>query len=120
MRPDALYLDDIVEAADAIARFLTGVDRAALLASDLHQSAVLQKLMVIGEAAARLSHEFRGLHSEVAWADIIGMRNAAAHAYFGVNWSIIWETAVADVPHLRGQVAAILEAEYPDSDAPTG
>ena len=118
MRPEALYLDDMVEAADAVARFLAGIDQAAFLDSDLHQSAVLQKLMVIGEAAARLSPEFRSAHAEVEWADIIGMRNAAAHAYFGVNWSIIWATAVQDVPRVRGQVSAILEADYPAPDGP--
>lgn len=40
MRHDRLYLDDIVEAAEAIGRFLADVPEANFLASDLLQSAV--------------------------------------------------------------------------------
>jgi uncharacterized protein with HEPN domain len=42
MRPEILYLADIVEAAGAIARFLTGVEREAFLKDELRQSAVQQ------------------------------------------------------------------------------
>ncbi len=46
MRSEQLYLTDIVEAADAIARFLDGVDRDTFMGNDLIQSAVLQKLLI--------------------------------------------------------------------------
>ncbi len=55
MRRDELYLADIIEAADAIAGFLKDVDKETFAGSDLIRSAVLQKLMVIGEAVARVS-----------------------------------------------------------------
>jgi uncharacterized protein with HEPN domain len=55
MRRDKLYLADIVEAADAVAAFLAGAERERFLQDDLLRSAVLQKLSIIGEAAARLS-----------------------------------------------------------------
>ena len=51
MRPEKLYLVDIVEAVAAIERFLAGIGRDEFTEDDLRQSAVLQKLMVIGEAA---------------------------------------------------------------------
>jgi uncharacterized protein with HEPN domain len=48
MRRERLYLLDMVEAADAIRGFLRGVPEADFLASDLLQSAVLQKLLILG------------------------------------------------------------------------
>ena len=57
MRPEELYLRDIVDAAKAIGQFLEGVERGAFLRSDLLRSAVLHKLCTIGEAAARLPRE---------------------------------------------------------------
>lgn len=75
MRPEALYLSDIIEAAEQIARFLRNVVRDDFLDNDLLQSAVLQKLSVIGEAAARLRSEFTARHGEVEWADIVAFRN---------------------------------------------
>jgi uncharacterized protein with HEPN domain len=59
MRSDALYLADILDAIEAIERFVTGFDEARFLSDELVQSAVLQKLSTIGEAAARLSDATR-------------------------------------------------------------
>ncbi len=71
MRRDKLYLADIVEAADAVAAFLAGAERERFLQDDLLRSAVLQKLSIIGEAAARLSQDFRARHADVEWRDIV-------------------------------------------------
>jgi len=71
MRPERLYLADIVEAADAIGRFLEGISREAFMQDELRQSAVLQKLIVIGEAAARLPRTFTKQHPEIPWPDIV-------------------------------------------------
>lgn len=65
MRPEELYLADIVEAADAVRRFVEGVGPAEFLDDEMRQSAVLQKLIVIGEAAARLPKSFTAAHPEV-------------------------------------------------------
>ena len=112
MRPEVLYLTDIVEAADAILRFIEGVQRQDFYGDEMRQSAVLQKLTVIGEAAARLPVTFRKQHPEIEWADIAGFRNIAVHEYFAVSWPIVWVTATQDVPELRRKVARILAEEY--------
>jgi len=114
MRREELYLTDMVEAADAIQRFMEGVERQDFFNDELRQSAVLQKLIVIGEAAARLPMEFRECHPEVEWADIVAFRNIAVHEYFAVNWSIVWVAATRDAPALRGEVARILAEDYAD------
>jgi uncharacterized protein with HEPN domain len=114
MRPERLYLVDIVEAADAIEDFLRGVDEAHFVNSDLIQSAVLQKLTVIGEAAARLPAAFCESHPEIPWRDIVGFRNHVVHEYFAVEWSIVWVSAVDETRLLRNQVATVLAQEFPD------
>jgi uncharacterized protein with HEPN domain len=119
MRREALYLRDVVEATGAIGGFLRAVDRESFLASDLVRSAVLHKLTIVGEAAARLPQEFRDNHPAVPWRDIIGFRNIAVHAYFSVDWAIVWEAATGDAPELRRQVRDILTREYPEIDLGT-
>ena len=111
MRREHLYLQDIREACDMIQGFVAGLDASAFLASELHKAAILQKLTVIGEAAARLSHAFREAHLQIEWRDIIAFRNIAVHAYFAVQWDIVWATATDDVPVLRRQVLEILQTE---------
>ena len=114
MRSDRLYLVDIVEAADAIAAFIHGVDAEHFQRDDLVRRAVLHKLTVIGEAAARVSMPLRVRFTEVPWSDIVGLRNIAIHAYFSVDWQIVWQTALSDTPKLRKQIAEILQTAFPD------
>lgn len=112
MRREELYLADIVDAADAVERFLEGIGPKEFMGDELRQSAVLQKLIVIGEAAARLPDEFTDRHPDIEWPDIVGLRNIAVHEYFAVDWSIVWVTATQEVPELRDAVAKILDEEY--------
>ena len=114
MRHEVLYLKDIIESTDAISSFIAGIERSSFAGNDLVRSAVLQKLIVIGEAAAHLPKDFRELHTDVEWRDIVAFRNIAVHAYFSVDWDIVWVTATRDVPELRRLIARIL-AQINDS-----
>jgi uncharacterized protein with HEPN domain len=114
MRPEKLYLTDILEAAEAIARFCLGVTYADFASNDMRRSAVLQKLIVIGEAAAHLPDKFFQAHLQVPWQDVIGFRNIAVHEYFAIQWEIVWVAATEDVPELYRQVQKILAEEFKD------
>ena len=113
MRDERLYLVDILEAAAAIVRFIAGMNEDEWIEDEVRQSAVMHQLIIVGEAAAHLSRDFQLHHPEIEWADIVGFRNFAVHAYFAVSWPIVWVTATTDVPTLAQRVATILAEEYP-------
>ena len=71
MRHESLYLTDIVEATDHIAEFIAGADFQAFQKSELLRSAVVQKLAIIGEAAARVSEDLKTRHPQVPWPQIV-------------------------------------------------
>jgi uncharacterized protein with HEPN domain len=112
MRRDDLYLNDIIEAADHIAAFLGETDFEGFQESELVRSAVVQKLAIIGEAAARVSDELTGRYSQIPWPQIVAFRNILVHAYFGIDWNEVWKAIKIDCPTLRQQVAGILVAEF--------
>jgi len=112
MRPEKLYLTDIVEAAQAIARFIMGENYYEFEQNEMMNSAVLQKLTVIGEAASRLPKEFTSRFPEIPWVDIIGFRNIAVHEYFAIRWDIAWVAASEEVPVLKEQIEKILREEF--------
>ncbi|MEN6356643.1 MAG: HepT-like ribonuclease domain-containing protein [Armatimonadota bacterium] len=107
-RDELLYLQDIVEAADDIADFIAGLQPETFASSNLVQSAVLQKLLVIGEAAAHVSQQTSECHSKIEWSDIVAFRNFAVHAYFAVDWDRVWDAATMDAPLLRNQIQQII------------
>ncbi|WP_242028408.1 HepT-like ribonuclease domain-containing protein [Pseudanabaena sp. FACHB-2040] len=44
-------------------------------------SAVERQFEVLGEAARRISNEFRQAHPAIDWQRIVGLRNIVAHRY---------------------------------------
>ncbi len=112
MRPEKLYLTDIVEACKSIEGFCKGVTFDQFSKDDMRRSAVLQKLIIIGEATAHLTEEFIRLHSDTPWVDVIDFRNFAVHTYFSVKWEFVWLTATEEVPVLYQQVEEILCKEF--------
>ncbi len=84
------------------------MDEARFVANELVQSAVLQKLSVVGEAAGRLAEDTRARSTGVPWKEIIGFRNIAVHAYFSVDWRIVFVTVTDDLPLLKRCVTELL------------
>jgi uncharacterized protein with HEPN domain len=103
----------MVEAAGHISLFLKGIREEDFVHNEIARSAVLQKLTVIGEAAARLPADFRKCHPEVDWAAIVSFRNIIVHSYFQIQWSIIWVSATEEVPRLKDQLIRILALDFP-------
>lgn len=119
MRPERLYLQDIIEAADNVTVHLGGRPRDQFLGDRTVRAAVLHELTVIGEAAARLPSEFRTRHPEIPWPKIVAFRNLVVHEYFGLDWPIVWDTATKLVPELHQQIAAVLSSEFPETTGTT-
>jgi len=63
-------------------RFCNGLTKEDFAKDELRQSAVLQKLIVIGEAVAQLPNNFTANYPDIEWRDIKAFRNFAVHAYF--------------------------------------
>jgi uncharacterized protein with HEPN domain len=112
MRSEKLYLTDIIEATDAISRFIAEVDRDEFANDEMRQSAVVQKILVIGEAASHISETLRDKYPEIEWPKIVGMRHILVHGYFGIDLDIVWQVATRRVPELRNQIARILAKEF--------
>ena len=112
MRRDELYLHDVVEAAAHVATFLEGTELEGFRQSELVRSAVVQKLAIIGEAAARISDDVKGRHPQIPWPQIVAFRNILIHAYFGIDWNEVWKAAQVDCPALRREVIGILRTEF--------
>ena len=72
------------------------------------QYAVLHAIAIVGEAANRLSPEFRNAHPAIPWGAIIGTRNRIIHGYSDVRLDIIWDIAAAKVHPLLAELEPLL------------
>ena len=114
MRSEILYLQDIIESIRLIEKFLQGITKDDFLSDELRQSAVLYKLIVIGEASAHISDEIKKNYPQTPWKKIVGLRNISAHAYFSVDWEAIWATVKMQLKPLHTEIEQILQTDFPD------
>jgi len=112
MKRDEAVLLDLVRAARLVLEFKQGIDKATFLEDLKTQSSVLHQLMVMGEAAKRLSDDFRDQHPEIPWRLIAGMRDNLIHGYDIVDLEEVWKTVDRDVP----QLLAWLEPRLPKTE----
>ncbi len=93
-----LRIEDILDAAGRIARYVAGKDLNAFASDDLTLDAVSRCFGIIGEAAAHVPVDVVTAHPEIPWADMRAMRNIVVHEYFGVTNETLWKTAREDLP----------------------
>ena len=70
--------------------------------------ALTRLVEVIGEAANRAPLEDSENHPEVAWTEMIGMRNRLIHGYDEVDLDFLWSVVRNDLPTLIGQLKRML------------
>jgi uncharacterized protein with HEPN domain len=97
MRDDETLLLDMLIAARKVLHYAAELDEAAFQKSDLHQSALVRELQVIGEAARQVSEPYRKAHPAIPWEKIAGMRNRLVHEYHRISLEVVWSTVTEDI-----------------------
>lgn len=106
---DKSRLEHILESIDNVFEFTEGMTFEDYVADKKSKFAVVKNLEIIGEAAYKLTKEFREKHSEIDWQAIIGMRHVLVHGYYQVEDFIAWGVLQKDLKPLKEQIKAILK-----------
>lgn len=107
-RDPTACLADMPDYARDAQSFVAGMSVEAFLADRKTQYAVLRALEVIGEAAKRIPAEIQNSYPDIAWRQIIGMRNIIAHDYLGIRISRVFETVTAFFPGLVERLPEVI------------
>src|SRR5690348_6331155 len=87
-RDEHLVLDMLIHARKARG-FNAGVTWERFSTVELLQAATQYVLQVIGEAASKVSDDYRLAHPELPWKQIVGFRHAGAR-YRRIDSSKVW------------------------------
>ncbi len=101
--------------AERARHIAVGTTEDAFLNDWIVQGALMHYLTMLGEAARRVSQEFRDQHPAVAWPGIVGLRNRIVHDYNEHDMDIVWQVASAELPALVDQLRRIVPRE-PDGE----
>jgi uncharacterized protein with HEPN domain len=85
-----LLLEDIVDSAEKILSYTEGMSYEDFIKDSKTIDAVVRNFEIIGEAANKISEDFKDENPSIDWHRIRGFRNRIVHDYFGIDHSIIW------------------------------
>lgn len=79
------------------------------LNEDSIRKLALERLIeIVGEAARRISPDFKASHPSIDWRALAGQRNVIAHEYGKIDHKRLHETTCRLVPRLLGELDRIL------------
>jgi uncharacterized protein with HEPN domain len=111
MRPDDVTrLRHMLEAAKEAAGYMMDKDRGHLEKDRVLLLALMKSIEIIGEAAAKVSHETKSACADIPWREIIAMRNRLIHAYMDVDPDILWHAVIDDLPRLIRSLEKVLSS----------
>ena len=113
MPRDNERLIDMLTAARGIRARVQAASKDAFDSDEDLQIVLTHLIEIIGEAARSVTQEFRAVHPNIPWADIIGMRHRLIHDYSNIDLEQVWGTAVRDIPTLISLVEPLIPPEEP-------
>lgn len=127
MRPDnfdAAHLWDMRRYAREVAEFVAGKTWKNYQNERILRAAVERCVLVVGEAAYKVSAEFQAAHPEVPWRQIIAQRHRLVHEYGKIDDEKIWGVANQHIPVLLSLLEHLIPPAppnplpEPDQDSP--
>jgi len=118
MRPedrDVALLWDMLSASRDIVQFTRDSSYEEFASSKMLRCAVERQILVLGEAASRVSDIFKTNHPEIPWRSIVGQRHVLAHEYGEILAERIWRVADQRIPALIQQLEPLISSP-PESD----
>lgn len=108
------YLRHIVDEILFLEQQVHGLSEDEFLRDDVRQRAFARSLEIIGEAIKLIPNDVRSAHPEVDWKAFAGLRDKLIHHYFGVDYQLVWDVVVHELPTLKPQLQNIIADEPPD------
>ena len=99
-RDTLLYIQDILDAAEAIQSYVTEMDFETFKSDRKTYSATIREYIIIGEAISKLIVLLESQFPEYPWRMIKDFRNFIVHEYFGVDTQIVWDLTTQELDQL--------------------
>lgn len=98
----------MLDAARKAHNFLSDRSRQDFADDERLSLSVIHLLEIVGEAAKRVSEEFRRAHPEIPWTEAAKTRDRLAHGYMSVDLQVVWRIVTDDLPPLISSLETLV------------
>ncbi|MEK6791990.1 MAG: DUF86 domain-containing protein [Deltaproteobacteria bacterium] len=110
-KDDLIRLKHILEATMEALDFVKGKSRTDFDKNRMLVLSLIKEIEIMGEAASKISNGVKEKYPHIPWGDITGMRNYLIHAYFDIDFDMVWKTVTEDLPPLAAEIEKVLSRE---------
>ena len=108
-RNSNLLLQDIIDSGDRILRYTENMTFDEFVSNELVIDGVIRNFEIIGEAANRLTDDFKDQYQDIDWHRIRGFRNRIVHDYVGIDFEIVWRIKETMLSEMLSRIKEILK-----------
>jgi len=102
------YLKHILDEINFVLDKSGSVDESWFMKDEVMKRAFVRSMEVIGEAIKNIPDDFKRDYKDINWKSLAGLRDKLIHHYFGVDYQIVWDVAVNELPDLKKKIKEIL------------
>lgn len=111
MKEYKVYLFHILDECKFLLKSSEGLTLEGFLKDENLKRAFVRSLEIIGEAVKKLPIDLKEKYPEIEWKKIAGMRDKLIHEYFEVDYEIVWDAIINEIPELEQKVTKIIGGE---------
>ena len=107
-RTNRHYLEDILFSIERIEEYIENHSYNSFISDQKTIDAVIRNFEIIGEASKNIDSSVKLKFDKLPWDEMYYLRNKVSHAYFGIDYEIIWDIAMNYLPENKLQIEGIL------------
>lgn len=107
MKRDDVFVKHILDEIEFLKKQSCNLRIEDLLKDEVLKRAFARSIEIIGEAAKNISNSTKEQNPDIEWRKIDWMRDRLIHAYFGIDWNIVWDVIKNRLPEMEERLEAI-------------
>lgn len=102
------FLYHMLDETEYLLKACESLSKEDFLTNEDLKRAFTRSIEIMGEASKNIAEEIRNKHSDIDWKGMARMRDKLIHHYFGVDYDLVWEVVISEVPPINSQLSALI------------